>query len=211
MADYKLWCMAESGNSYKVALMLELCGLPWEAVWVDFFHGETRTPDYRAKFNEMGEVPVLEHAGQRLSQSGVILDYLAGVTGQFGATNEDERREIWRWILFDNHKFTASLATLRYLVQFAKTGETPVTEFLRARIINAMKIVDHHLEDKPFVTGQRATIADLSMVGYLYYGDELTVPLEDFVHIGKWMERVKALPGWQHPYQLLPRGPGMQR
>jgi glutathione S-transferase len=159
----------------------------------------------------MGEVPVLEHAGQRLSQSGVILDYLAGVTGQFGATNEDERREIWRWILFDNHKFTASLATLRYLVQFAKTGETPVTEFLRARIINAMKIVDHHLEDKPFVTGQRATIADLSMVGYLYYGDELTVPLEDFVHIGKWMERVKALPGWQHPYQLLPRGPGMQR
>lgn len=70
-----------------------------------------------------------------------------------------------------------------------------MTEFLRARVVNAMKIVDHHLEDKPFITGQRATIADLSMVGYLYYGDELTVPLEDFAHIGKWMERVKALPG----------------
>ena len=211
MADYRLWCMAESGNSYKVALMLELCGLSWEPVWVDFFHGETRTPDYRSKLNEMGEVPLLEHAGLRLSQSGVILDYLAGITGKFGATSEDERREIWRWILFDNHKFTASLATLRYLVQFAKTGETPVTEFLRARVVNAMKIVDHHLEDKPFITGQRATIADLSMVGYLYYGDELTVPLEDFAHIGKWMERVKALPGWKHPYEVMPRGPGMSR
>ena len=207
MADYKLWCMGESGNAYKVALMLELCHLPWQPVWVDFFHGETRTADFRATFNEMGEVPVLEHAGKRLSQSGVILDYLAEVTGKFGATNADERREIWRWILFDNHKFTANLATLRYLIQFAKTGETPVTEFLRARSINAMKIVNHQLGDKPFITGDRVTIADLSMVGYLYYGDELTVPLGDFAHIESWMDRVKALPGWKHPYDIMPRAP----
>ena len=177
MAEYKLWCMGESGNAYKAALMLELCGLPWEPVWVDFFHGETRTADYRAKLNEMGEVPVLEHGGKRLSQSGVILDYLAEVTGRFGAADADERREVWRWILFDNHKFTASLATLRYLVRFAKTGETPVTEFLRARAVSALKIVDQHLVDRPFIIGERPTIADLSMVGYLYFGDELSVPL----------------------------------
>ena len=205
MADYRLWCMGESGNAYKVALMLELCHLPWQPVWVDFFHGETRTADYRATLNEMGEVPVLEHAGKRLSQSGVILDYLAEVTGKFGATNADEQREIWRWILFDNHKFTANLATLRYLIQFAKTGETPVTEFLRARSINAMKVVNHQLADKPFITGDRMTIADLSMLGYLYYGDELTVPLADFAHIGSWMDRVKALPGWKHHYNIMPR------
>ena len=208
MADYRLYCMGESGNAYKAALMLELCQLPWEPVWVDFFHGETRTPDFRGQLNEMGEVPVLEHAGKRLSQSGVILDYLASVTGQFGGSTDDERREIWRWILFDNHKFTASLATLRYLIQYAKTGETPVTEFLRARAINALKIVEHHLEDRPYVTGSRPTIADLSMMGYLFYGDELTVPLEDFPNIGNWMGRVKALPGWKHPYELMPSAPG---
>ena len=207
MSEYRLYCMGESGNAYKVALMLELCGLPWEPVWVDFFHGETRTPDFRAKLNEMGEVPVLEHAGKRLSQSGVILDYLAEATGKFGAKYDDERREIWRWILFDNHKFTASLATLRYLIQFAKTGETPVTEFLRARAVNAMKIVDHHLADKPFITGNRLTIADLSMLGYLYYGDELTVPLADFANIAGWMDRVKAMPGWKHPYDIMPSAP----
>ena len=207
MAEYRLWCMGESGNAYKVALMMELCRQQWEPVWVDFFHGETRTGDFRSKLNEMGEVPVLEHDGKRLSQSGVILDYLAGVTGKFGAQNEDERREIWRWILFDNHKFTASLATLRYLIQFAKTGETPVTEFLRARAVNAMKIVDHHLADKPFITGDRMTIADLSMLGYLYYGEELTVPLGDFSNVGKWMDRVKALPGWKHPYDIMPSAP----
>lgn len=43
MADYKLWCVGESGNAYKVALMMQLCGLPWQPVWVDFFHGGTRT------------------------------------------------------------------------------------------------------------------------------------------------------------------------
>lgn len=207
MADYRLYCMGESGNAYKAALMLELCQLPWEPVWVDFFHGETRTPDYRSKFNEMGEVPVLEHDGKRLSQSGVILDYLAEITRKFGAKSEDERREIWRWILFDNHKFTANLATLRYLIRFARTGETPVTEFLRARCINSLKIVDAHLAERPFIIGKRATIADLSMLGYLYYGDELTVPLEQFVNVEKWMDRVKALPGWKHPYDLMPRAP----
>ncbi|PZF77857.1 glutathione S-transferase [Aestuariivirga litoralis] len=207
MADYRLWCMGESGNAYKAALMLELCGLPWEPVWVDFFHGETRTTDFRAKLNEMGEVPVLEHDGKHLTQSGVILDYLATLTGRFGAHDEDERREIWRWILFDNHKLTASLATLRYLIQFAKTGETPVTEFLRARAVNALKIVDHHMEGRSFVLGERCTIADLSMVGYLYYGDELTVPLADFPHMAAWLQRIKAMPGWKHPYELMPSAP----
>ncbi len=207
MADYRLYCMGESGNAYKVALMLELCRLDWHPVWVDFFNGATRSDDFRVSLNDMGEVPVLEHQGRKLTQSGVILDYLAEVTRKFGPKSEDERREIWRWILFDNHKFTANLATLRYLIQFAKTGETPVTEFLRARARTALKIADTHLANKPFIIGKRATIADLSMAGYVFYGEELTVPLEPYVNVLKWMDRIQALPGWKHPYELMPRTP----
>src|SRR5438552_60471 len=205
MAAYKLYCFGESGNSYKAALMLELCGLPWSPVWVDFFNGETRSPEYRKNVNELGEAPVLVDGALKLSQSGVILDYLAGVTGKFGATSDDERREIWRWILFDNHKLTANLATLRFLMQFTKTGETPVTEFLRARCVNALKIVDGHLASNDFIVGNRATIADLSMCGYLFFGEELTVPLEPYADVAKWLERIRALPGWQHPYELMPK------
>ena len=207
MADYRLHCFGESGNAYKAALMLEVCRLDWQPVWIDFFGGATRSPDYRENVNEMGEAPVLEHGALRLSQSGVILDYLADQTRKFGAKSDDERREIWRWILFDNHKFTANLATLRFLIQFAKTGETPVTEFLRARAVNALKIADAHLAKTPFIIGKRATIADLSMCGYLFYGEELTVPLEQFVNIEKWLDRIRSLPGWKHPYELMPRGP----
>ncbi|MGD9812451.1 MAG: glutathione S-transferase family protein, partial [Sphingobium sp.] len=190
------------------AIMLELCRLDWQPVFVDFFNGATRSPEYRSQTNEMGEAPVLVHGTKKLTQSGVILDYLAEQTRKFGPKSEDERREILRWILFDNHKLTSYIATLRFLIQFAKTGETPVTEFLRARAINALKVVDGHLASQPFVIGKRATIADLSMCGYLYFGEELTVPLEGFTNVLNWLDRLKALPGWKHPYDLMPRAFG---
>ena len=76
MAEYTLHCFAQSGNAYKAALMLALAGADWAPRFVDYFNGETRTPAYRA-INVMGEVPVLEHGGRTLAQSGVILDYLA--------------------------------------------------------------------------------------------------------------------------------------
>ena len=205
MADYTLYCFGESGHSYKAALMLELCRLDWTPRLVELFQGETRAPDYREKFNEMGEIPVLEQRGRKLTQSGVILDYLAEQTRKFGPKSEDERREIWRWVLFDNHKFTSYLATLRFLLTFAKSGETPVTDFLRGRAVNALKIADLHFAQAPFVIGKRATIADLSMCGYLFYGEELGVPLDSYTNLLNWLDRIKSLPGWKGPYDLMPR------
>ena len=105
--------------------MLNLCGAKWTPRFVDFFNGETRTPEYRANVNEMGEVPVLEHAGKRLTQSGVILDYLASTFQEIRLAGRTGRREILRWILWDNHKLTSYIATLRYMVTLAKVGEPP--------------------------------------------------------------------------------------
>lgn len=205
MAEYTLYCFAESGNAYKAALMLELCRLDWQARRVDFFNGETRSPEYRQRVNELGEVPVLEHGGRRLSQSAVILDYLAEKTGQFGAENDDERREVWRWLLFDNHKLTSYLGTLRFLTRFMKTGETPVTEFLRGRATGALGIVEARLADRDFVIGRRPTIVDLSMCGYLFFGDELAVDLSPYRNVERWLDRIAALPGWKPAYDLMPR------
>jgi glutathione S-transferase len=95
VSEYVLYCFAQSGNAYKPALMLELASADWTPRFVDYFGGETRTPAYRA-INVMGEVPVLEHGARRLSQSGVILDYLAEALGRFGPADGEERREILR-------------------------------------------------------------------------------------------------------------------
>merc|ERR1711964_526006 len=95
----KLYCFGESGNAYKAALPLELSGLDWEPVKVDFFNGETRTPEYRASVNEMGEAPVMVDGDIRLTQSGVIQSYVSEQSGKFGGGNPEERREILRWVL----------------------------------------------------------------------------------------------------------------
>jgi len=204
MAEFKLHCFAASGNSYKVALFLALANADWEPVVVDYFGGETRSESWRDNLNEMGEIPVLEHKGLKISQSGVILDYLAGVTGQFGARNDDEKRDIWRWILFDNHKFTSYYATLRFMYGLQKTGDTPVTQFLRDRAIGAYRIVDKHLADNSFLVGGRLTIADLSLVGYVYMPEETGIDLAEFPHIEAWKQRISDLPGWRHPHNLMP-------
>jgi glutathione S-transferase len=204
MAEFKLHCFAASGNSYKVALFLALANADWEPVVVDYFGGETRTEGWRDNLNEMGEIPVLEHKGLKISQSGVILDYLAEVTGQFGARNDDEKRDIWRWILFDNHKFTSYYATLRFMYGLQKTGETPVTQFLRERAIGAYRIVDKHLANAKFLVGDRLTIADLSLAGYVYLPEETGIDMAEFPHIAAWKERISDMPGWRHPHDLMP-------
>jgi glutathione S-transferase len=202
--DFKLYCFAQSGNAYKAALMLNLCGAKWEPRFVDFFNGETRTPEYRASINEMGEVPVLEHGCRRLSQSGVILHYLAD---HFRKFQGEDRLEVLRWILWDNHKLTSYIATLRFFIQFQKTGETPVTEFLRGRVKGSLVILDLHLKKSPFVVGNAPSIADLSLCGYLYWPDEFGVSWAEFPAVDAWLERIRKLPGWVHPYQLMPGHP----
>jgi glutathione S-transferase len=202
--EFKLYCFAQSGNAYKAALMLNLCGAKWEPRFVDFFNGETRTPEYRANINEMGEVPVLEHNGKRLSQSGAILHYLAEHLGKFQG---EDRMEVLRWILWDNHKLTSYIATLRYMVTLAKVGEPQVHEFLRGRVKGSLVLLDLHLKKSPFVVGKEPSIADLSLCGYLYWPDEFGVSWAEFPAVGAWLERIRKLPGWVHPYELMPGHP----
>jgi len=210
MAEYQLYCFAQSGNAYRVALMLNLVGADWQPIFVDFFNGETRTPDYREKINEMGEVPVLGHGTRKLSQSGVILTYLAERFGKFQPQDDDERLEALRWIIFDNQKVNGYLGPYRFLKSLANPrGKPDVLEFLKGRIVNNLAIVDKRLAARPFVLGDRPTIADLSLTAYLYYPpDEFGFDIAaDYTNIGAWLARIKALPGWQHPYELMPGHP----
>ncbi len=199
----KLHCFAQSGNAYKVALMLNLCGADWDPIFVDFFNGEHREPAY-LKLNEFGEVPVLEAGELVLSQTGVILDYLAESFEQFDGHSVPEHREIMRWLFFDNHKLTSYVASLRLLTHFSKTGETEVTKFLRERALRALSIVEKRVSESAFVVGEEITIADISLCGYLFFEDELSIDLSAFPAINAWLDRIKAQPGWAHPYELMP-------
>src|SRR5260370_3740909 len=169
MPEYQLYCFAQSGNSYKAALMLALIGAHWKPIHVDFFHGETRSAQYRQNVNEMGEVPVLVEGARKLSQSGAILTHLSQRSGRFGSEEADARLEILRWILFDNHKFTSYLATYRFLHAFAKTGDPALMEFLKGRIASALGIVAKHLSAQEFMAGAAARLARPSPRGSFFY------------------------------------------
>ena len=213
MADYQLYCFAQSGNAYRAALMLNLIGADWEPIWVDFFSAMVqRTPGFRGDINEMGEAPVLVHKARnkKLSQSGVILTYLSDLTGKYKPEGEDERLEALRWIIFDNQKVNGFLGPFRFLKNFAKpAGDPAVMSFLKGRIDGNLAIVNKRLTASPYLLGDRPTIADISLTGYLYY------PAEEFGFdiakehpaIAAWCERMKALPGWKHPYDLMPGYP----
>jgi len=213
MADYQLYCFAQSGNAYRAALMLNLIGADWKPVWYDFFGtAPQRTPEFRDSVNEMGEAPVLvdEKRGKKLSQSGVILTYLARQSGKFLPQGEDEELEALRWIIFDNQKVNGFLGPYRFLKNFAKpAGDPGAIAFLKARIDGNLAIVNKRLQKAPFLLGDRPTIADVSLAGYLYYpAEEFGFDIQkEHAAIGAWCERMKALPGWKHPYDLMPGYP----
>lgn len=210
MADYQLYCFAQSGNSYRAALMLNLIGADWEPIFVDFFNGEARTPAFRTNVNEMGECPAMVHGGKTFTQSAVILTYLANHSGMYDPRGEDEQLEALRWIVFDNQKVNGFLGPYRFQRNFAKPpGDPAVMKFMKARIDASLAILDQRLAKHPFLLGARPTIADISMVGYFYYPpEEYGFDMRaDYPHLGPWLDRVAALPGWGHPYDLMPGYP----
>jgi|TARA_R110002110_G_C13305438_1_gene704758 glutathione S-transferase len=205
----KLHCFGESGNAYKAALALQLSGLDWEPVKVDFFGGQTRTPDYRTTINNMGEAPVLIDGDIRLTQSGVIQDYVSEQSGKFGGRTNEERREILRWVLWDNHKLSSNAGMTRFLMNFLPEDKQPkeVIGFMQGRLSAAYAVLNDHLEGRDWIVGDEITNADLSCCGYLYYPEPFGFVREDWPHIDAWLTRLSETPGWKAPYDLMPGSP----
>jgi len=204
----KLYCFGESGNAYKVALALTLADMDWEPVFVDFFNGETRTPEFRA-INVMGEVPVLQDGDTTLTQSGVMLDYISSKSGKLGGRSAAERREVLRWLFWDNHKLSTQIGVTRFQMNFVPEAKRSpeVIAFYQARLKSAYKVLDSHLERRKWIAGEAVTIADLSCCGYLFYPESFGFDRAEWPHIDAWLSRISALPGWKAPYDLMPGSP----
>lgn len=205
MTKYRLHYFPESGNSYKLALMLTLCGETFEPVWTDFAARVTWTHEWRANINSMGEIPVLEADGEKLSQTAPILLWLAERYGLFGG-EESDRFEVMRWLFWDNQKLSGHMANYRFLRTFTRMPDPAVLAYLRKRIDDFLGIVERQIADRPFVIGDHVTIADLSMCAYLSFpADETGYDLSAaYPAVQAWLRRIADLPGWRAPYDLLP-------
>lgn len=203
----KLHGFGESGNAYKAAMTLQLADQDWEAVFVDFFNGATRSPEFRA-LNVMGEVPVFEDGDLILTQSAVIQDYISSKSGKLGGRSAAERRDVLRWMFFDNHKLSGTAGPLRFNMNFLPETKrnTNVNGFLAMRMASALKIVETQLSSQDWLVGEDITIADISCAGYLFYPEDFAFDRASYPQIDRWLDQIAAQPRWKHPYDLMQRG-----
>ncbi len=203
----QLHCFGESGNSYKAALTLELSGYGWEPVWLDFFNGGARSPEFLA-INEMGEAPVFVEDGLTLTQSCVIQLHVAERTGKFLPPPE-LRAEMMRWLFWDAQKGSGQQGTLRFLMNFLPAEKRPqdAIRFLSGRVQAGLATLERHLRGRDWMVGDAPSLADLACCGYLYYPEPFTFDREALPAVDAWLDRIAALPGWKHPYELMPGNP----
>ncbi|MDU8927403.1 glutathione S-transferase [Alisedimentitalea sp. MJ-SS2] len=203
----KLHCFGESGNAYKAALALELSGLEWEPVFVDFFAGANRSPEYR-EMNVMGEAPVLESGDFRLTQSGAIQQWITDQTGKFGGEGDD-KYQVLRWVLWDNHKLSSQAGMTRFLMNFLpeEHRNTDVIGFMQGRLKGAYQVLNAHLEGRDWIVGDDITSADISCCGYLFYPEPFGFDRTEWPNIDRWLSNIENTPGWEHPYDLMPGSP----
>ena len=203
----KLHCFGESGNAYKAALTLELAGMNWEPTFVDFFVGAARSAEYH-DLNVMAEAPVLVHGDFTLSQSGAIQQWVVDQTGKLGAAPED-KYEVLRWLLFDNHKMSSQAGVTRFLMNFLPEDKRPIAaiKFLQGRVMAALNTLDTHLEGRTWVVGKTMTIADIANCGYLFYPEPYGFVRKSWPNIDAWLGQIESTPGWKHPYDLMPGNP----
>ncbi len=201
----RLHYFPESGNSYKLALMLTLCGVPFELVWTDFGAGVTRTEAWRRTVNPMGEVPVLEMDGETLTQTAPILLRLAERHGRFQPTGEAAVFEVLRWLFWDNQKLSGAMAAYRFRRAFTPSPDPAVQKYLKRQVDDGLGVIERHLVDRPYLVGPAPTVADLSMMAYLSFppvesGYDLAA---SHPAVSAWLQRLATLPGWQAPYDLM--------
>jgi glutathione S-transferase len=191
----KLYNVAYSGNSYKVRLLLAQLGIPCEIIEVDILKGESRTSKF-LEINPNGRTPVLDDNGFVLAESNAILAYLARGT-KFLPDDRQKFALVFQWLFFEQYSHEPYIAISRFWLQH-KSDSPERAAILTARRDGgwaALKIMEGHLAENDFFVGNY-TIADIALFAYTHVSHEGGFPLDDFPNIRRWIEQVKAKPGF---------------
>jgi glutathione S-transferase len=192
----RLYDYAASGNCYKVRLLLALLALPYERVAVDIFGGDTLTDEY-ARVNPLRETPVLEtDGGELIAQSNAILWYLAEGTDYLPG-DRPGRAQVLQWQFFEQERVMPGLGGTRFRRVTGRAELDPAGDARRFRTgIEALGTLDAHLGPKEWLVGERPSIADLSVFAYTHVAEDAGFELERYPAVGRWLDRVRALPGF---------------
>ncbi len=194
---YKVYGDYNSGNCYKIKLMLHLLGTQYEWVPVDILKGETETEAFLAK-NPNGKIPVLElEDGTCLWESNAILNFLAEGT-PYLLTEPRLRTQMLQWQFFEQYSHEPTLAVARFIQFYLGLPEARMEEYhsLHRRGNKALKVMEQQLLRTPFLVGDSFSIADIALYAYTHVADQGGFDLAQFPAIQAWLARVKQQPGY---------------
>jgi glutathione S-transferase len=181
----------DSGNGYKVRLLLAQLGLRYDWTEVDIDAGKTRTPEF-LKRNPNGRIPTLElDDGTNLAESNAILWYLAEGT-PFVPTDRLGRAQVLQWMFFEQYSHEPYVATPRYIVKHLAADHPRRAELpdRLARGRAALAVMETHLEVRQFFVGKRYSIADIALYAYTHVAHEGGHDLAPYPHVNAWLKRV---------------------
>jgi glutathione S-transferase len=191
-----LYDFLDSGNGYKVRLLLAQLKIPYRRVELDIDQGETRTPQFLAK-NPNGKIPALElEDGTVLAESNAILCYLAEGTPYLPA-EKLARAHVLQWLFFEQYSHEPYVATPRYIIKHLGRDHARAAE-LPGRIekgYQALGVMEGHLSARPFFVAGRYTVADIALYAYTHVAHEADMSLKGFPNVRAWLARVAAQPG----------------
>ena len=190
-----------SSSSYKPMLYLALARLPFSFRTVNLKTGKQKEPEYLA-INRWGVVPSLQHRGLTILQSNVILDYLARETGHFEGASEQECWQAREWLSWEADHITA-VARVRHSARFRRMHDEVIAEF-RPKAEAALSFVDETLKTRDWLVGDKCTIADIGCWGRMVFMAEGGFEIARWPYLDAWSERLKAMPGFALPYDLIP-------
>ena len=191
---YRLYDYLESGNGYKVRLLLHQLGEPFERLELDITEGQTRTPDFLAR-NLNGRIPLLElNDGSHLAESNAINFFLAEGTA-FLPSKRLDRALVLQWMCFEQYSHEPYIAVLRFLAHTGALDPShPSAKEKFERGLDALRVMEQHLSSRSFFVADQYTIADIALYAYTHVAAEGGFDLTPFTAIGRWLERVRKLP-----------------
>ncbi|MFO1454653.1 MAG: glutathione S-transferase family protein [Steroidobacteraceae bacterium] len=196
----------DSGNGYKIRLLLAHLGLPYAWSDLDIFHGASRTPEFLAK-NPNGRIPTLElEDGTFLAESNAILWYLAEGT-PFLPDGRLGRAQALQWMFFEQYSHEPYVATSRFILRHLPANSPRRAELpdRQERGLQAIAVMEKHLAWRPYFVGERLSVADLALYAYTHVADQAGLDLTPFPAVRGWMTRVASQPG-HVPITAVPGG-----
>ena len=191
----RLYDYLPSGNGYKVRLLLNQLGIEYEHVELDIIKGETRAPEFTAKFPN-GRIPAVEFDdGRRLFESNAIMSYFADGT-PFLSADRFERARTFQWLFFEQYSHEPYIAVMRFLKIHPDVTDPrrSMTEMIARRGYDALGVMEGHLKSREFFVGGRYSIADIALYAYTHVADEGGFDLASYPATCAWLTRVKSQP-----------------